>query len=166
MCGAGMWLLLAPLLAAQTGPADFPAELTHARRGRLQAKAGPVQLEADAGTLDPQTGHLDLRGHVRVTLPARSDRNLIRYGGRAVVTEQAFLVSADAVTVRNGLLRGRGHVTVRTDAAALQADEIFVYLRLGDGEVRGNIRVNGTRIELLDSAPRRRPPVMPPEVIR
>ncbi len=166
MRGTALWLLSLPLLAAQAGSPDFPVKLTHSRHGRVQAKAGSVELEADAGTAEPENGRLDLRGHVRVTLPARSDRNLIRYGTRAAITDLAFLITADAVTVRNGLLRGRGHVTVQTDVAALQADEIDVYLRLGDGEVHGNIRLNGTRIELLDTPRRRVPPPMPPEVIR
>jgi lipopolysaccharide assembly outer membrane protein LptD (OstA) len=166
---AALWLLLVPLIAAQTGtPADPPVKMTAGRHGRVQAKAGSVLLDADEGKLDSATGSLEIRGHARVTLPARGDRNLIRYAGRAVVTEDALVIAADRFSLKDGLLRGRGRVTVRTAQARLQSDEVEIYLRLGDGELRGNIRVNGTPIELLDSRSReqRRRPTMPAEIIR
>jgi lipopolysaccharide assembly outer membrane protein LptD (OstA) len=169
MCRAALWLWLVPLIAAQPGaPGDQPVKLSAARHGRVQAKAGAVLLDADKGKLDAATGTLELRGHGRVTLPARGDRNLIRYAGRAVVTGDALVSAADRFSLKDGLLRGRGHVSVRTEQARLQADEVEVYLRLGDGELRGNIRVNGMPIELLDSRSRdeRRRPRMPAEIIR
>ncbi len=168
MFRAAFWLCLVASLVAQTSPpADLSVKMTAGKRGRVHAKAGPVLLEADKGTLDPDSDSLELRGRAQVTLPARSDRNLIRYGGRAVVTEDALVIAADRISLKNGLLHGQGHVTVRTATARLQADEIQVYLRLGDGELRGHIRVNGTPVEWLDQSPRRLPTrSMPPEIIR
>ncbi len=169
MYRVSVWLILTPLIAAQTGPAAGQGvQITSAKRGHIQAKTGAVVLDADGGKLDAATGKLDLEGHARVTLPARNDRNLVRYAGRAVVTDDAVLITADRVTVKDGLLRGRGHVVVRTNDARLQGDEIQVFLRLGDGELRGNIRVNGTPVELLDAHSRdnrlRRPTVV--EIMR
>jgi adhesin HecA-like repeat protein len=112
-------------------------------RGRVRATSGKLVLYGDEGTFNRETGEIELRGRATTTLPARADRNLIRYATRAVVTEQAVVISADRLRVKNGLLRGWGQVDIRTARGRLHADEIDVYVNLGDGQLRGNIRFNG-----------------------
>jgi lipopolysaccharide assembly outer membrane protein LptD (OstA) len=111
--------------------------------GRVRARIGPLLLEGDEGTLNSDTGEVEVRGHARITLPERSDRTVVRYGAGTIVTEQALGVSADRIAIKYGLLRGRGHVDVRTDKGRLQADEIDLFLRIGDADMRGNVRLNG-----------------------
>jgi lipopolysaccharide assembly outer membrane protein LptD (OstA) len=112
--------------------------------GHVRAKLGPLTLEADEGVLHSDTGEVELRGHVGVTLPARSDRNIFRYGSDIVFSDQPVLLSADRLNVKDALLRGSGHIQVKTTKDLLAADEIEMYLSNGDARVRGNVRVNRT----------------------
>ena len=42
--------------------------------GHVQVRTGPYRLQADQGSVNADTEEIDLRGHVRITLPARPDR--------------------------------------------------------------------------------------------
>jgi lipopolysaccharide assembly outer membrane protein LptD (OstA) len=177
--GARFWLaaMFSCAAAAQPGPFAGAAIDFHADRvkrngnmvtgsGHVRASIGPLLVESDQGTLNRETGALEARGHVRTTLPARSDRNLIRCGPRAIVTEEAVALSAERITVKDGLLRARGKVEVTTSEGVLRADEIDVYLNLGDAEARGNVRLNGTPTELPRPRGLLERQVFPPEIIR
>jgi len=137
-------------------------------RGQVRVAIGPLVIESDEATLDTETDSIVTRGHARATLPARSDRHLFRCGARAVVTEEPVLLMADRIDVKDGLLRARGHVEVKTASDVVRADEMDLFLNLGDGEARGNVRLNGERLD--SEVPRksfgreRRP--FPPEIIR
>ena len=176
------WISLLPMAAAvaagQANPyVDAPVRMTAAKltrdgvvirgRGHVRTKIGPLLLESDDAAARTETGAVEARGHARITLPERSDRNLIRCGAQAVVADEAVVLSADRMDVKHGLLLGRGHVEVRTGATVLQADEIDVYLNIGDAEARGNVRLNGE----VPRAPgprgfRDRRMAFPPEIIR
>ena len=172
-------VLLGPFALAQD-VSDAPVHMTATHTshtgnllrasGRVQARIGPLLLEGDEGTLNADTGEIDVRGHARITLPERSDRRVIRYGADALVTEQAVGISADRISIKYALLRGRGHVDVRTDKGRLQSDEVDVFLRIGDGEVRGTVRLNGEtpppRAVRGFRGFREGPRVFPPDIIR
>jgi hypothetical protein len=170
--------LLAALVGfayAQTSPvaptdrADLTADsLTRAGSllrgaGRVRAKIGHLILQADEATLSSETGALELQGHATVTLPARSDHILFRYGSRgAVVTDEPVLITADHLSLSNAVLRGSGHILVKTSDTLLQTDEIEISLPIGDGHISGNIRLNG---QPPDSS-RRSLPEFPPDIIK
>jgi hypothetical protein len=105
--------------------------------GGVDAKFGPLVLHADEGSLNAETGELDLSGHVHATLPARTDHSLFRYGSGALVTGKPVDLSADHVNLKNGLLRGAGHVEIRTVEARLQAGEIEMFLSTADARLTG-----------------------------
>lgn len=105
----------------------------------VEVKLGPLVLHAGEGTLNSETGELDLSGGVHVTLPARSDHSLFRYGTDALVTDKPVDLSADRLHLKNGLLRGAGHIEVRTADARLQGSEIEMYLRTADARLSGNV---------------------------
>jgi hypothetical protein len=111
--------------------------------GGVQAEIGALLLEGDEGTLHTSTEEVEVRGHARIILPERADRTVLRYGVGALITAQAISLSADRISIKYGLLRGRGHVDARTDHGRIQCEEIDLFLRIGDADVRGNIRLNG-----------------------
>jgi lipopolysaccharide assembly outer membrane protein LptD (OstA) len=111
--------------------------------GAVKAQVGPLLLEGDESTLHTSTDEVEVRGHARVTLPERADRTVLRYGAGALITAQPIALSADRISIKYGLLRARGHVDARADHGRIQCDEIDLFLRIGDGDVRGNIRLNG-----------------------
>lgn len=139
--------LLAMLVAPAFGQLDR-AELVSARSGRAEARVGSLVLHADEATLNRDTGELAMRGHVHVTLPARDDHSVVRYGSGVMLTDQAIGLTADRVTVKNGLLQASGNiVVVPTDPelpkVRLRGDEMFMYLRIGDATLRGNVKTVG-----------------------
>jgi len=169
-------LVSAGLVYPQTGPAaptdraDLTADaLTRTGSlltgvGHVRAKIGNLVLRADEGTVSSESGALELRGHVTVTLPARSDRNLFRYDSHVLITEAPVLLSADRMSVSDAVLRGSGHVLVKTDEAVLQVDQVELLLRTGDGRTSGDIRLDGKPLDDMPSAPRSH--VFPPDVIK
>jgi lipopolysaccharide export system protein LptA len=112
----------------------------------VQAKAGPYVLQADEGIFNRDTGELDLRGHVRATLPARADHNLFRYDSHTLVTDQPVTISADQVHLKNSTLQASGHIGIRTVGAQLTADRMVMYLTSAEARLEGNIQstVQGT----------------------
>ena len=119
--------------------------------GHVRATAGGLLLTGDSGSLNTETDDIEVLGHARVVLPARSDRTLIRYESRALASAQEVVITADRLSVKSGLLlRGRGNVEIVIRESRLQADEIDLFLKIGDGEVRGNIRINGEAPERTD----------------
>jgi hypothetical protein len=134
--------------------------------GHARAKLGGLVLQGDEITAHSDTGQVELRGHVQATLPARSpDHSVFRYGSGTLVTDKPVTVQADRLSVKYELLQAWGNITVRpvdtkpVDVPKLQADEMFMYLRIGDAELRGNVRPK--------IAPRPRSfPVLPPDIIK
>lgn len=114
--------------------------------GHVEAKVGPFVLHGDQGTVHPETGEIDLRGHVNVTLPARTDHHLFRYDSQALVTDKPVELSADHMNLKNTLLQGSGHVKIRTEDGRLAGDQIVMYLNTADAEVRGNVQATGTGV--------------------
>jgi hypothetical protein len=76
------------------------------------------------------------------------------------------VVSADRLSVRSGLLlRGRGNVQAVSPEGRLEGDELDLFLKIADGDIRGAVRVNGE----FPSPPDRRFPRrfrFPPEIIK
>lgn len=155
-----LWIgvLLAVLLAWMAAGQSNPARPDETIRGdRIVREAGVVRatghvrihvdqlmLMGSEGSYRTETEEAEVRGNASITLAGRADRHLIRYGsGRAVVTGEAVTIEADRIDVKNGLLRADGHVRVITERNELKADEMFLYLRIGDAEVRGNVLLNG-----------------------
>jgi hypothetical protein len=123
-------------------------DLVSDKPGRAEAKVSGLVLRADAVSLNRETGELKLRGHVHVILPAREDHTVVRYGNGVLLTKQSIGLTADQVTVKNGLLEASGNlVLVPADAelgkVQLQSDEMYMYLKIGDATMQGNIRPSG-----------------------
>ncbi|HUB80109.1 MAG TPA: hypothetical protein VMB03_14990 [Bryobacteraceae bacterium] len=124
------------------------ADLISDKPGLAEAKMAGLVLRADSATLDRETGELKMRGHVRVTLPARADHTVVRYGKGVMITQQPIGLTADQVRVKDGLLEASGNlvlVPADPDLAKVQlrSDEMSMFLRIGDATLRGNIRPSG-----------------------
>jgi hypothetical protein len=136
-------ILLVPALC-QTDRVDVLSD----KPGRAEAKVSGLVLRADEATLNRETGELKMRGHVHVTLPARADHTVLRYGTGVLLTDKPIGLTADQVTVKNGLLEASGNlVLVPVDPdlpkAQLRSDEMYMYLKIADATLRGNIRPSG-----------------------
>jgi hypothetical protein len=134
--------------------------------GHVQAALGALLLTGDSGSLNTETGDIEVNGRAKVVLPARADRNLIRIpSGGAIASGDPVVITADRLMVKSGLLlRGRGHVEAVIREERLQADEVDVYLKIGDGEVRGHVLLNGAEPRAADRRQVRRPFFFPPEI--
>ena len=119
--------------------------------GHARARIGALAFQADEATWHSGTGELELRGHVQVTLPARADKSLFRYGSGAVVTDKPGAIvtdkpvglSADRMTVKDGLLQASGNIVGRPEDAQLQSDEMYMDLKTADATLSGNVRATG-----------------------
>jgi hypothetical protein len=136
-------MLLVPAFC-QTERVDLISD----KPGRAEAKVSGLVLRADAATLNHENGELKMRGHVHVTLPAREDHTVVRYGKGVLLTKQPIGLTADQVTVKNGLLEASGNlVLVPVDPdlgkVQLQSDGMYMYLNIGDATMRGNVRASG-----------------------
>lgn len=153
-------LALAPLAHAQTGP--FKAKhLVHEGSilkgtGGVETRVGLFVLQADEGTVNQQTGEIDLRGHAHMILPARADHTLFRYDSTALITDKAADVFADHLHVKNMILQGSGHIQILTSEKRLQAGEIEMHLSTADARLRG-VEPSGSHRGLRD---------FPPDVIK
>ena len=141
-------LTLLPILLAPAFCQSDRVDLVSDRPGRAEARVSGLLLRADEATLNRDTGELKMRGHVHVTLPAREDHTVVRYGGGVLLTDKPIGLTADQVTVRNGLLQASGNlVLVPVDPdlskAQLRSDEMYMYLKIADATLRGNVRVSG-----------------------
>lgn len=143
-----LFLAFAAISAGQS-PTMTADTLTHdgpmlRGAGHVRIHVGALEIAGDTGTVNTETDHVEVQGRANVILPGRADKNLIRYSVGAVVTEDAVTVTADGISVKSGiLLRARGHVAVRAERSLLEADEFDLFLRIADGEVRGNVLLNG-----------------------
>jgi lipopolysaccharide assembly outer membrane protein LptD (OstA) len=169
------FLLLLLASAARPQTDDSGAKITADRliregpilraAGHVRATSGGVLLTGDSGSLNTETDDIEVLGHARVVLPPRSDRNLIRYNSGALASAQEVVITAERLSVKSGLLlRGRGHVEAVIRESRLEADEIDVFLKIGDGEVRGNIRLDGEVPQRPDRRGFRQPFRFPPEI--
>ena len=62
----------------------------------------------------------------------------------ALASAQEVVITAERLSVKSGLLlRGRGNIEAVIRESRLEADEIDVFLKIGDGEVRGEYPFNG-----------------------
>jgi hypothetical protein len=136
--------------------------------GHARAEIGSLIFQADEATLRSDSGELELRGHVRVALPARADHTVFRFRSDApvtdtrgaVVTDQAVDVSADRMTVNNGILNASGSIVLRGPEARLQSDEMAMQLRTGDATLSGHILASG------NATLQGRVPEMPVEIVK
>jgi hypothetical protein len=162
-------ILLAALAAPALAQYDR-AEIVSARAGRAEARVGCLIFHADQATLNPDTGELALRGRVHVTLPAREDHTVVRYGAGVIVTGDPLGLTADRITVKNGLLQASGNIVIvptDTDLAKVQlrGDELYLYLRIGDATLKGNVRPTGfPTTDSRFNQPRRT--FFPPDIIK
>ncbi|HEX3747101.1 MAG TPA: hypothetical protein VHW09_24360 [Bryobacteraceae bacterium] len=141
-------LFLLPTLLIPAFCQSDRVDLISNRPGRAEAKVAGITLRADEATLNRETGELKMRGHVHVILPAREDHTVVRYGKGVLLTKQAIGLSADQVTVKSGLLEASGNlvlVPVDPDLTKVQlrSDGMYMYLKIGDATLRGNIRPSG-----------------------
>jgi lipopolysaccharide assembly outer membrane protein LptD (OstA) len=155
-------LLPIVLAAAQTPTGLGPVEVVANRlvrdgaviqaTGHVHATIGGLAFEADEATMNSQTSELELRGHVRVTLPARADRSVFRFRNGpppastepgAIVTGDPVGLSAGQMTVKDGLLKASGDVVVRATDAQVRGDELSMVLRTGDATLSGHIVAAG-----------------------
>ena len=169
--------LLAPAIA-QTQPqakSDLTADkLVHEGnllRGVAHARAtiAGVTVAADEATFHTDTGELELRGHAHALLPARSDHTLFRYGTGSLVTDQPVAVTADRITIKNELLQASGNVAVvpadpEMRGARLHGDELYMYLHIADGTLKGNVRTVKIPDNTTDRFAKR--PIFPPDIVK
>jgi hypothetical protein len=155
-------LLVAPAFA-QTDR----IELVSDKPGRAEARVSGIVLHADQATLSREREELQMRGHVHVLLPARADHTALRYGTGVIVTDQPIGLTADRVTVKNGLLlEAAGNIMVlpvdeKLKSMQLHGDELSMLLKIGDATLRGNVKITGF-------VPNRRAsgPDFPPDIIK
>src|SRR5438067_12335475 len=92
-------LLLAPAAGQSRQPANTDHVDLHADKvvqngdllhgsGHARATIGEITAAADEAALHSETGEIELRGHVRATLPARDDHSEFRYGAGNLLTDQ------------------------------------------------------------------------------
>ena len=142
------WLSLLPIfLAPAWGQIDH-VDLVADKPGHARAEVAGLILQADEGALNKETGQLAMRGHVHVTLPAREDHTVVRYGAGVLLTDQVIGLTADQVTVKSGLLQASGNIVVvpvdpELSKVQLRGDELYMYLKIGDATLRGNVRPTG-----------------------
>lgn len=159
--------LLIMLLAPAFGQTDR-IDLISDKPGHAEAKVMGVILHADEAILNRETGELSMRGHVHVTLPAREDHTVVRYGAGVILTAEPIGLTADRLTVKNGLLQAAGNIVVvpvdpELLKVRLRGDEIFMYLRIADATLRGNVRPTG-----IPDPPMfpKRDVIMPPDIVK
>ena len=161
-------LFLLPLcIAAAFGQSDR-VELVSGKPGHAEAKAFGLMLHADEATLNHDTGELSMRGHVHVTLPAREDHTVVRYGAGVLLTDQPIGLTADRLTVKNWLLEASGNIVLvpvdpELPKVQLRGDEIYMFLRIADATLRGNVRPSGLPTETRTNF---RNYIMPPDIIK
>jgi lipopolysaccharide assembly outer membrane protein LptD (OstA) len=155
----------AGLLPAQTSPvaALIGASMTAKRlthdgsilrgTGGVEVRIGQFVLHSDEGALNAETEEIDLRGHARIVLPARTDHTLFRHDSTALITDKAVDLLADRLHVKNMILQGTGHVQIFGADDRLRADEVEIYLNTGDGRVRGNVQSTGPHRGVSDFPP-------------
>lgn len=161
-------LSLLPILLVPAFCQTDRVDLVSDKPGRAEAKVGGLVLHADEATLNHETGELKMRGHVHVTLPAREDHSVVRYGKGVLLTDQPIGLTADQVTVKSGLLEASGNIVVapvdpEQPKVQLRGDEMYMYLRIGDATLRGDVRAFNIP-EPLSS--RRFEHVFPPDIIK
>ncbi len=105
-------LVLLPILLVPTFCQTDRVDLISDQTGRAEAKVSGLVLRADEASLNRETGELKMHGHVHVTLPARADHTVVRYGTGVLLTKQPIGLTADRVTVKNGLLEASGNLVL------------------------------------------------------
>jgi hypothetical protein len=123
-------------------------DLVSDKPGRAEAKVLGLVLHADEATVNRDTGELVMRGHVHATLPAREDHTVVRYGAAVLLTDQPIGLTADRLTVKNALLQASGNIVVvpadpELAKVQLRGDELFMYLKIADATLKGNVRQSG-----------------------
>jgi hypothetical protein len=141
-------LSLLPILLVPAFCQTDSVNLISDKPGRAEAKVSGLILRADDANLNRETGELKMLGHVHVILPARADHTVVRYGAGVLLTDKPIGLSADRVTVKDGLLEASGNlVLVPVDPdlpnAQLRSDEMYMYLKIADATLRGNIHPSG-----------------------
>jgi hypothetical protein len=169
-------LFLLPMLIAAAFGQDQDkidrVDLVSDRTGHAEAKAFGLVLRADDATFNRDTGEIAMRGHVHVTLPAREDHTVVRYGTGVLLTDQPIGLTADRLTVKNGLLQASGNIVVvpvdpELPKVQLRGDEIYMYLKIGDATLRGNVRPIGFPAPVEGRrAPFTNQRVFPPDIIK
>jgi hypothetical protein len=97
---------------------------------------------------------------------------VVRYGVGVLLTDQPIGLTADRLTVKNGLLQASGNIVVvpvdpELPKVQLRGDELYMYLNIGDATLRGNVRPSGIADPPGD--PRFRFPnsrVFPPDIVK
>ena len=169
----------ATLAIGQTAPADATrANLSADRltrngalvqgRGHVRARAGGLVFQADEATLRSDTGELELRENVLVTLPARADKSVFRFGSgisesrkpHAIVTGDPVALSASQMVLKDGVLHATGNIVVRAADPEVHGDEMSMALRTADATVTGRILTAGR------AGHEGNVPEMPPEIVK
>ena len=143
-------------------------ELVSDKPGHAEARLQGLVLHADEATLNRETGELAMRGHVHVILPAREDHSVVRYGTGVVLTDQPIGLTADRLTVKNALLRASGNIVVvpsdpELPNVQLRGDELFMYLKIADATIKGNVRLSGFP---APATPRAYEHMFPPDIVK
>jgi hypothetical protein len=132
---------------------------------RFEITVAGLKLAGDSGQLSADGMDGEVVGNASVTLPARTDRTLVRHPGGGLVSGEEVVVTAHRISIQAGLLlKARGAVVITTRGERVDAREFDLFLKIGDGEVRGNVLLNGRTAQRPDV--RQRPPYrfFPPDI--
>lgn len=151
--------LLPVFLTAAAAPSPSRMTAEHLDRngavvhgtGHARVTLDALVFQADEATLHSDTGEVELRGHVQVTLPARADRSVFRFrSGLPVARQPGALVTGDPVglsagrmTVKDGQLTASGNIVVRAVDGQVRGDELAMTLRTADATLSGHILATG-----------------------
>jgi hypothetical protein len=132
---------------------------------RFEITLAGLTLTGDSGRVTADGLDGEVVGNATVTLPARADRTLIRHPGGGLVSGEEVVVTAERISIQNGLLlRARGGVVVTTRGERLDGRELDLLLRIADGEIRGNVLLNGSTPERRNPRSIREPLRFPPDI--
>jgi len=115
--------------------------------GQVIIAFGELVLQGREGSVNSSTDEMSVQGGATAQLPPKTSTLLIRFGSHAVVTPLPVVLKADRITVKDGLLRAKGHIHLEAGERVLDGDSLDCFLNIGDGTLSGNVRENGWRTD-------------------
>ena len=115
--------------------------------GQVKISLGELLLQGHEGSVNSSIDEMSVQGGATAQLPPKTSTLLIRLGSHAVVTPLPVVLKADRITVKDGLLRAKGHIHLEAGERVLDGDSLDCFLNIGDGTLSGNVRENGWRID-------------------
>lgn len=120
--------------------------------GHARANMDGLVFHSDDAIWHINTGELELRGHVEVTLVARPNHGTFHFQTGDPATDKAGVVFADKVlrlsanhmTDKDGRLEASGTVAVRAPGTELHSDGMSMVLSTGEASMSGHVVATGS----------------------